>query len=613
MKIAILLVLLGLAKAQIQLGSQKRDALFWNAYPNYPVLQRVTRAQPAIYPPGKTWPDHYERPYSPQPYSFAYDVNDGYNNYGHQQQSDGYVTSGSYRVLLPDGRTQIVQFRADKNGYVADVKYEVSLFKPASPSYRPPVAPVYKTNAGQGNKAAWTAFTAYQPATKKPSYKADLIAALGYKTKAAMPSIAAGQQAAIDPQYKRPAAVPEYHNREHKTASVASAPVYRDANVPAYSRPVVVTVPEYRPPAPAAPTVQVYRVPADREKKAPTAYKIPAKPSVPVYRPAAAPEYKTAATPVYKVPETPSATYRPPPTTPAYKPREAYTTSPSIQAPPVYESSTPAPRPTWTALRYAVPETSTASSHEAPYNAPATTEYPVAVTTPAYRPPAPVYEVTTVLAELSTTPSYQNYAAPWTAFRATEAPYQPPVVPSYVPSTTVNSVRPSYETSTQTYSNEAGPTPPDVPAVYPNPELSSTYEPSAWTERPSVYVPAEETYTTPKPEINDVTTTVTPVPAVYEAPTTDATRSPWAGFRLTPEVPLYVAPTTYRPLNPPVYKVPDVRVYEQKTSPSGPAWNAWTAFRSAPARPSAGRPSYEVSTTPAYKLPPPLIYRNRKA
>ena len=64
---------------------------------------------------------------SSNPYSFSYAVKDDYynNDYGHEQKSDemGHVT-GSYHVLLPDGRTQIVTYVADSYGYRADVKYE---------------------------------------------------------------------------------------------------------------------------------------------------------------------------------------------------------------------------------------------------------------------------------------------------------------------------------------------------------------------------------------------------------------------------------------------------------------------------------------------------------
>ena len=40
------------------------------------------------------------------------------------QSSDGRVTTGAYRIALPDGRTQIVNYRSDANGYTADVQYE---------------------------------------------------------------------------------------------------------------------------------------------------------------------------------------------------------------------------------------------------------------------------------------------------------------------------------------------------------------------------------------------------------------------------------------------------------------------------------------------------------
>ncbi|XP_057381685.1 uncharacterized protein LOC130704235 [Daphnia carinata] len=71
------------------------------------------------------------------PYEFEYDVNDGDNQHGHRQRSDGRVTSGSYRVALPDGRTQIVTYRADHNGYNADVTYEDSDYNPTRLTYRP--------------------------------------------------------------------------------------------------------------------------------------------------------------------------------------------------------------------------------------------------------------------------------------------------------------------------------------------------------------------------------------------------------------------------------------------------------------------------------------------
>nr|XP_045616524.1 extensin-like [Procambarus clarkii] len=72
------------------------------------------------------------------PFDFAYAVRDDYsgNDFAHDEKSDGKLTSGSYRVLLPDGRTQIVTFHADDNGYVADVTYQGEATYP-SPSYGP--------------------------------------------------------------------------------------------------------------------------------------------------------------------------------------------------------------------------------------------------------------------------------------------------------------------------------------------------------------------------------------------------------------------------------------------------------------------------------------------
>lgn len=61
------------------------------------------------------------------PFKFNYEVKDEYsgNDFSHQSDSDGHVVTGEYRVLLPDGRTQIVTYTADhEDGYRAEVSYE---------------------------------------------------------------------------------------------------------------------------------------------------------------------------------------------------------------------------------------------------------------------------------------------------------------------------------------------------------------------------------------------------------------------------------------------------------------------------------------------------------
>ena len=60
------------------------------------------------------------------PFDFAYGVQDAYsgNDYAHASNSDGNVVKGEYRVLLPDGRTQIVEYTADEDGFHPVVRYE---------------------------------------------------------------------------------------------------------------------------------------------------------------------------------------------------------------------------------------------------------------------------------------------------------------------------------------------------------------------------------------------------------------------------------------------------------------------------------------------------------
>lgn len=61
----------------------------------------------------------------PNDFSWAVKDEASANDYANQERSDGEVVTGSYRVLLPDGRTQVVTYRVQgDSGFVAEFKYE---------------------------------------------------------------------------------------------------------------------------------------------------------------------------------------------------------------------------------------------------------------------------------------------------------------------------------------------------------------------------------------------------------------------------------------------------------------------------------------------------------
>lgn len=66
--------------------------------------------------------------YGPAKYEFGYKIEDSntWNNFGHREGRIGDLTWGSYEVLLPDGRKQIVEYEADSNGYRPRIRYELA-------------------------------------------------------------------------------------------------------------------------------------------------------------------------------------------------------------------------------------------------------------------------------------------------------------------------------------------------------------------------------------------------------------------------------------------------------------------------------------------------------
>merc|ERR1712037_249327 len=85
-------------------------------------------------------PAPYQDLSEPPAYAYQYGVNDDYSGANFQQQEtrDGYTTSGSYTVELPDGRVQTVTYHDGGDGMVQEVTYTGEAVYDDAPVYAAP-------------------------------------------------------------------------------------------------------------------------------------------------------------------------------------------------------------------------------------------------------------------------------------------------------------------------------------------------------------------------------------------------------------------------------------------------------------------------------------------
>merc|ERR1719468_1275252 len=107
--------------------------------PDGPPVYNPEPYKPAPPPPrpyGKPPAPYKEEPLPPQPYEYKYGVADDYskNSFDKAETQDEYGNvQGSYKINLPDGRVQIVNYVSDKDGFRADVTYEGTPVYPEPP------------------------------------------------------------------------------------------------------------------------------------------------------------------------------------------------------------------------------------------------------------------------------------------------------------------------------------------------------------------------------------------------------------------------------------------------------------------------------------------------
>ncbi|XP_014220293.1 pro-resilin-like [Trichogramma pretiosum] len=90
----------------------------------------------------------------PVNYEFSYEVQDASAglDFGHHEMRKDEEATGSYHVLLPDGRMQIVDYIADANGYRPIIRYEGTASYPAPAPYQPPSSGGSPPAASEGYK-----------------------------------------------------------------------------------------------------------------------------------------------------------------------------------------------------------------------------------------------------------------------------------------------------------------------------------------------------------------------------------------------------------------------------------------------------------------------------